>query len=100
MSVRIALVANGELDSQGCAHLANIQEVIPSAEGCENCLKSGDVWVNLRLCLTCGHVGCCDNSKNTHATRHYQETHHPMIVSFEGGEDWVWCYYDEVTISP
>ena len=103
--VRIAakiqnLVAKNELDSQGCAHLAEIQEVTPSAEGCENCLKSGDEWVNLRLCLTCGHVGCCDSSKNKHATRHHHETHHPMIVSFEPEEEWVFCYLDEITISP
>ena len=95
-----ALVAENKSDPQGCTHLDDIQEVTPSAEGCENCLKSGDEWVNLRLCLTCGHVGCCDNSKNKHATRHYHETQHPMIVSFEPEEEWVWCYLDDVTISP
>lgn len=94
-----ALAAKNEIDTQGCVHIGEIQDVTPSAVGCENCLKSGDTWVNLRLCLTCGHVGCCDNSKNTHATRHYHETEHPMIVSFEPGEEWVWCYPDAVTLS-
>jgi uncharacterized UBP type Zn finger protein len=79
-----------------CPHLQTIRDVIPSAAGCEQCLKTGDTWVHLRLCLSCGHVGCCDNSKNRHATRHYHETHHPMIRSFEPGEDWGWCYVDNV----
>jgi uncharacterized UBP type Zn finger protein len=79
-----------------CPHLATIRDVTPSASGCEECLRTGDAWVHLRLCLSCGHVGCCDNSKNRHATRHYHETHHPMIRSFEPGEDWGWCYVDNV----
>jgi uncharacterized UBP type Zn finger protein len=93
-------IANGDVDPQGCTHLTKIQDVVPSAEGCGKCLQMGDAWVNLRLCLICGHVGCCDNSKNTHATKHYHETHHPMIISFEPDEEWVWCYADEVTLSP
>jgi len=103
--VRIAakineMIASGQLDSQGCTHVSEIQDVIPSADGCENCLRIGDTWVNLRLCLTCGHVGCCDDSKNKHASRHHHETQHPMIVSYELGEEWLWCYIDEVSISP
>jgi len=102
--VRIAstlqnLVAQGELDSQNCSHLSEIRDVQPKTAGCEKCLKMGDAWVNLRLCLTCGHVGCCDNSKNKHATKHHHETHHPMMVSFEPGEEWVWCFVDEVTFA-
>lgn len=81
-----------------CQHLDQIQEVTPSAQGCEDCLKTGDQWVHLRLCLSCGHVGCCDSSPNKHATKHFQATHHPIVKSFERGEDWVWCYVDQVFI--
>jgi len=78
-----------------CTHLDTIVEVVPSGDGCLECLQMGDNWVHLRLCLTCGHVGCCDNSKNKHATKHFKETGHPIIKSFEPGEDWMWCYVDE-----
>jgi Zn-finger in ubiquitin-hydrolases and other protein len=71
-----------------CAHAAQIQEVEPTADGCEDCLKRGDDWVHLRLCLSCGHVGCCDDSKNKHATKHFRDAEHPIIQSFEPGEDW------------
>ena len=81
---------------KGCKHFKEINEVKPKTpQGCEECLKTGDEWVHLRLCLTCGHVGCCDQSKNTHATKHFQKTKHPIIKSFEPGEDWIWCYIDE-----
>ncbi len=93
------LIARGELDPQGCTHLTDIQDNIPSSEGCGKCIQSGDSWINLRMCLTCGHVGCCDASKNKHATKHFHETNHPMIVSFQPGEEWMWCYVDEVTIT-
>lgn len=93
-------IEQGLLDAEACQHLAEIQDVVPSADGCEDCLKIGDEWVHLRLCLTCGHVGCCDNSKNKHATRHFQETGHPMIVSYEPEEEWLWCYVDQVMVSP
>lgn len=95
----MGLHADGRIDFQGCPHFSKIKDFVPSAHGCEKCLQIGDTWVNLRLCLTCGHVGCCDDSKNTHATKHFHETHHPVIVSFEPGEKWLWCYEDEVTIS-
>lgn len=91
------LSKTGLFDALGCSHIPETRNVVPSADGCEDCLKIRDVWVNLRLCLACGHVGCCDNSKNKHATRHYHETHHPMIVSYEQGEEWLWCYVDEVS---
>jgi uncharacterized UBP type Zn finger protein len=83
---------------QQCTHLDEIREVRPSADGCEECLQTGDTWVHLRECLTRGHVGCCDSSKNRHATRHYQSTEHPLVRSFEPGDDWIWCYVDEVVM--
>jgi hypothetical protein len=79
-----------------CSHLASIQDVTPSARGCEECLKSGDTWVHLRICRTCGHVGCCDDSPNRHATRHFHLTKHPIIEGYDPPEGWGWCYVDEV----
>lgn len=90
----------GGVDKFNCSHFAGVKDVFPSASGCEDCLLMGDSWVNLRLCLECGHVGCCDNSKNKHATRHFHETKHPVIMSYEEGEEWMWCYEDEVGINP
>ena len=69
-------------------------------EGCEECLATGGRWVNLRLCLSCGHVGCCDSSPGKHATAHFRKTRHPMIRSFEPGEDWAYCYVDDLTLEP
>lgn len=79
-----------------CAHLDQVQDVKPSAQGCEECLLTGDRWVHLRICMICGHVGCCDSSPNKHATAHWRSTEHPLIRSFEPGEDWWWCYADEI----
>lgn len=81
-----------------CEHIktANLDTEPNIPDGCEECLKMGDTWVHLRLCLACGHVGCCDNSKNKHATKHFQKTNHPVIKSFEKGENWKWCYIDEL----
>ncbi len=81
-----------------CSHLKAIQQVSPRSTGCEECLQSGDAWVHLRTCLSCGHVGCCDSSKNKHATRHFHATGHPVVQSAEPGEDWKWCYVDEVLL--
>ncbi|MGB3787152.1 MAG: UBP-type zinc finger domain-containing protein [Phormidesmis sp.] len=83
------------MPSSTCTHTDQIQAVTPSARGCEECLKIGDSWVHLRLCRTCGHVGCCNSSKNKHAQKHFDQTNHPIIQSFEPGEDWLWCYIDE-----
>ncbi|HKP53588.1 MAG TPA: ATP-binding protein [Chloroflexia bacterium] len=83
-----------------CTHLGQIREVTPGAEGCEECLQSGDEWVHLRMCLVCGHIGCCDESKNRHATAHFHETTHPVMCSFEPDEDWVWCYEDRIVMFP
>ena len=75
------------MSDSGCKHVKLIQEhVKPSADGCEDCLKIGDSWVHLRLCLICGHVGCCDSSKNKHATKHFHSTEHPIIQSYEHDE--------------
>jgi hypothetical protein len=79
-----------------CSHLASIRDVTPSAHGCEECLKSGDAWVHLRICRTCGHVGCCDDSPNRHASKHFQHTQHPIIEGYDPPEGWGWCYVDEV----
>jgi uncharacterized UBP type Zn finger protein len=79
-----------------CTHLNQVNEVTPSAKGCEDCLRIGGKWMHLRLCMECGHVGCCDNSPNRHATKHFHKTTHPIIKSFEPGEDWGWCYVDEL----
>lgn len=82
-----------------CTHVDQIRDVEPrTPEGCEECLKTGDPWVHLRLCLTCGHVGCCDASPNKHATKHFHTSQHPIIASFEPGEDWLWCYVDELVV--
>jgi len=81
-----------------CSHLNQIRDVTPSSKGCEDCLKIGASWVHLRLCLECGHVGCCDESPNRHATKHFHNTKHPIIRSFEPGEAWRWCYADEIEV--
>src|SRR5208283_3548279 len=79
-----------------CHHLDQIHDVKPHTRGCEECLKMGDSWVHLRMCLSCGHVGCCDSSKNKHATKHFHATKHPIMRSIEPGEGWMWCYIDEL----
>ncbi len=80
-----------------CAHLGQIHPVTPrTPNGCEECLAMGARWVHLRLCMTCGHVGCCDSSPNRHATKHFHAQRHPIVRSFEPGEEWGWCYVDEV----
>ena len=85
--------------SKSCTHLDQIREVTPSnINGCNECLAMGDDWVHLRECLTCGHVGCCDDSKNKHATKHFHTTKHPIMRSIEPGEDWKWCYVDNIFI--
>lgn len=81
-----------------CIHLDQVQDVKPHTRGCEECLKVGDRWVHLRLCLSCGHVGCCDSSKNKHATKHFHSTQHPIMRSIEPGENWGWCYIDELEL--
>jgi hypothetical protein len=83
--------------SRPCEHVAEvkIRTVRRPGRGCEDCMKIGGEWVHLRECLICGHVGCCDDSPNKHATAHYHATKHPIISSAEPGEEWCWCYVDE-----
>ncbi len=83
-----------------CGHLDTIRDVVPSADGCEDCLRVGSEWVHLRLCLACGHVGCCDDSPNRHASGHAAHVGHPIVRSWEPGEDWIWCYVDEIGLEP
>lgn len=80
-----------------CAHFDQIKVVTPSTtKGCTDCLKAGDPWVYLRICRTCGYVGCCDKSKNKHISKHNKETHHPIIQSFQPNETWMYCYIDNL----
>jgi len=79
-----------------CEHIKEVKDLKPSERVCEDCIKTGDRWVHLRICLTCGHVGCCDSSKNKHATKHFHASSHPMVRSIEPGETWGWCYVDQV----
>src|ERR1700737_3742679 len=82
--------------TQVCTHLELIRNPRPKTKGCEECLKMGDTWVHLRLCENCGHVGCCDSSKNKHATKHFRATGHPIVKSLERGGNWMYCYLDDV----
>jgi uncharacterized UBP type Zn finger protein len=82
--------------ASACTHLDTVKITEPTAHVCAECVKLGDTWVHLRLCLECGNVGCCDASKNKHATKHFRRSRHPLISSIEPGEAWVWCYVDEL----
>lgn len=80
-----------------CQHAEAAREITATVDGCEDCLRTGGTWVHLRICMSCGHVGCCDSSPGTHATAHWNaHPDHPLIRSFEPGEDWWWCYADQV----
>lgn len=94
-------VKAGELKRPtSCIHVDQIQEVEPRTMGCEDCLKSGSTWVHLRVCMTCGYVGCCNSSQHKHAARHAKETGHTVVMSMESGEEWMWCYFCEDFIVP
>lgn len=82
--------------SAKCTHIGTIEVVTPSALGCEECLRMGSPWVHLRLCRLCGHVGCCDESPNRHASKHFQKTKHPIIEAYDPPDGWGWCYADKV----
>ncbi|GAB5534498.1 MAG: hypothetical protein Rubg2KO_07470 [Rubricoccaceae bacterium] len=84
------------VDASKCSHGDHVHNVTPGTQGCEECLRAGDRWVHLRVCMECGHVGCCDSSPNKHATKHFHEMGHPVMRSIEPGETWGWCYEDEV----
>jgi uncharacterized UBP type Zn finger protein len=79
-----------------CAHLKQIKITETDKDYCEDCIKTGDSWLHLRMCLSCGHVGCCDSSPNRHASKHFRGTGHPLMRSVEPGEGWIWCFVDEV----
>lgn len=83
--------------SVSCTHLDQIRIRNSQKHVCEDCIKTGDRWVHLRMCLECGHVACCDSSKNKHATKHFHGTSHPLMRSIEPGERWMWCYVDEMS---
>lgn len=86
-----------KIPPMNCTHLAELPpDVRPNSKGCAECLARGDSWVHLRLCMSCGNVGCCDSSKNKHATKHFHRSKHPIVRSLEPGEEWGWCYVDEV----
>jgi uncharacterized UBP type Zn finger protein len=87
------------MNQPACTHLDEIADVSPSGDGCVECLAAGGRWVHLRLCLSCGHVGCCDSSPGRHATAHFHADGHPVVQSYEPGEDWLWCYADEVAFT-
>ena len=85
--------------SGACPHAAGLKDVEPQGNACQDCLKIGDQWLSLRVCMTCGYVGCCDSSPNRHASRHFQATGHPVVRSGEPGERWAWCYLDSTFLS-
>jgi hypothetical protein len=93
--------AEGHPTDRICTHLDTVADVTPgSREGCQDCLHEGTPWVHLRECLQCGHVGCCDNSPGRHASAHWRATAHPLMRSCEPGEDWAWCYPDDLFLVP
>jgi CPA2 family monovalent cation:H+ antiporter-2 len=91
-------LTRAQRENADCAHAADSVAVVPRTDGCEECLALGEEWVHLRLCMTCGHVGCCDESKNKHATAHFHAAGHPVIRSHQPGESWAWCYVDEIVL--
>jgi len=82
--------------AQECTHLDQIKFKQTNKRECAECMKMGDTWVHLRMCLVCGNVGCCDSSKNKHATKHFHKSKHPLMRSIEPGESWMWCFVDEI----
>ena len=84
--------------SSTCTHLDQIHDVTPHTRGCEECLKTGGRWLHLRMCLSCGHVGCCDSSPGRHARQHYMTTQHAIVQSAEPNEDWRWCFADDIEV--
>ena len=77
-----------------CGHRDQVRSFVPQAEGCRACVRLGQRWVHLRMCLVCGEVSCCDSSPNRHATAHFEATGHALIRSVEPGESWAWCFVD------
>ncbi len=81
-----------------CTHLDQVSVTEPSEHVCQECIQMGDRWVHLRMCLSCGHIGCCDSSKNKHATKHFHSSKHPLMRSIEPGEAWMWCFVDQAIV--
>jgi uncharacterized UBP type Zn finger protein len=83
-----------------CSHLGHtrVTQLPESVAGCEDCLATGDGWLHLRICLECGKVGCCDSSPNRHASAHARTSEHPLIRSIEPGEQWCWCFVDQIAL--
>jgi hypothetical protein len=88
------------MSRHACTHLQTPADTPARTSGCEECLAIGDAWVHLRRCVECGHVGCCDSSKNKHASAHFRATSHPVVQSFEPGETWRFCFVDRVVEDP
>ena len=95
---RVPGAADADRDEPRCAHVEAIRAVEPRHQVCEECVRTGSSWVHLRVCLTCGHVGCCDSSVNHHAVRHFWSTQHPIVGSLQPGETWRWCYVDDLSV--
>jgi CPA2 family monovalent cation:H+ antiporter-2 len=93
-SASLIQLSEEQRNTKRCSHTGETTAVTPDAQGCSECIALGDRWVHLRICMTCGHVACCDSSKNKHATSHNRTTGHPIIRSFQPGEEWAWCYRD------
>ena len=93
-----SLIENGELDPTACSHMGQAANVTPSSSGCEECIKMGAEWINLRICLVCGYVACCESSPHQHANKHYHSSGHPLIQSFNPGERWIYCYPDDLVL--
>lgn len=94
-NIRFAMQRLRRTSSPLCEHVPNVAAQELPLLVCEACAPRGDKWVHLRMCLSCGQVGCCDSSRNKHATRHFRDTGHPVMRSVEPGESWIWCYVDE-----
>ncbi len=94
--MRVFFCYTGMMNEQQCTHKDQMKEVTGDVRVCEDCALTGDSWVSLRMCLSCGHVGCCDSSKNTHATKHFTQTQHPIMKSVTAGEEFIWCYVDKM----
>ncbi|MEP7199125.1 MAG: UBP-type zinc finger domain-containing protein [Chloroflexota bacterium] len=95
----LRLLFTGTLREKPCGHRDQIRVLQPSANVCAECVASGDTWPALRMCMICGYVGCCDQSKNKHAREHFEQTRHPLMRSIAPGEDWMWCYVDKALLS-
>lgn len=98
----LRLMWTGQIREKPCSHLDLIDpDVKPSSEVCVQCVELGDTWPELRMCLVCGQVGCCDEAKNQHALKHYQESGHPLVSPYKvGNMRWIWCYEDEALLDP